>query len=212
MIGFIDDDGRIESYTILFPLLERFGFNGSFAIVPNWINKIGYMTIKQILELQKAGHEIMSHSVTHPDLTNISLSEAINELEDSKRILEDLGINIYNFVFPYNKTNIEISYEALKIYKGAFCYNASINNFPIQFGNIKRITIRQKLYNLKPYVKTIIENNGNSALFFVSHSKDWEPGKRLRIITKLFQYIKDKSLTIRTTKEILDKIKINHSI
>ena len=83
-IVFTFDDGYKDAYTQAFPLLKEYGFIGTFYIIKDYIGKGNYMSQSEIDELQKAGNEIGSHTLTHPDLTNISLEEARKQIFDSK--------------------------------------------------------------------------------------------------------------------------------
>ncbi len=55
-----------------------------------------------VKEMQALGHEIGSHTVSHPDLGVLSPAEARVELTDSKKILEDkLGRPVRYLAYPY---------------------------------------------------------------------------------------------------------------
>ena len=212
MIGWFDDDGTTEAYTTLFPLLESFGFKGSYAIVSDWINIAGRVTTAQILEMQTAGHEIVSHSVTHGNLATMPLADAIIELQDSKIALESLGANIYNFSFPGGATNVAVSAEALIIYEAAFGVGTTPDDLPIDLGKVTRSAVdAASLTNLKLQVDSVIANNGSSILLFYSHANSWNAAKIVEM-TSLFQYIADKLLTIKPTKEIIDVVKIQGGV
>ncbi|UCB56885.1 MAG: polysaccharide deacetylase family protein [Candidatus Omnitrophota bacterium] len=95
------DDGEESGYTTIAPLLEKYGFRGSYFIVAGWINKPGYMTEDQIRQLHKRGHGIYSHSMTHPFFTRISEAEIMSELRESKECLEKiLGQEVKCFSLP----------------------------------------------------------------------------------------------------------------
>jgi len=55
-------------------------------VVPNWA---GMMSWEQVVELAREGHEIGSHSVTHPILPRCSRSEVNREVTISKSVLEE---------------------------------------------------------------------------------------------------------------------------
>ena len=195
--AYIDDDGTQEAYTTLYPLLGRFGFKGCFAVIGNRIGRPGYMNSTQLLELQSKGHEVLSHSLTHPHMRDISLKEAEFELLHSKAVLEKLGIDINSFVFPYNQTNSNVSIQALKIYDWAFVGEEG-NCLP---GGLKRMGVggrRQK--ELRKWVNRTI--NEDTSLFLYGHSGGWNKVARRRV-KKLFEFIADKGLTIQTVKTIL---------
>ena len=196
-IAFIDDDGRMEAYTVLCPLLERFGFKGCFAVIAGRIGRQGYMNYSQLVELQEKGHEIMSHSKTHPNMTQVSLPESIYELRNSKSVLEKLGLRVNSFVFPYNMTDSIISYEALKVYDSAFVGEDG----NCELGSIKRIgTGGKRRPELRRWINNAIRNEEMLFLWGHSDSRNKLAWKRIR---KLFEFIANKELTMETVKTIL---------
>lgn len=78
------DDGYEDAYTQAFPVLKQDGFIGTFFIIKDYIGRDGRLTQTQIDEMSKAGMEFGSHTLTHPDLTKISLDDAKNQIFDSK--------------------------------------------------------------------------------------------------------------------------------
>ena len=58
----------------------------------------------QIRKLSQAGNEIGSHTVTHPDLANLSGTKVKTELEKSKSDLENLtGQKVISLCYPSGK-------------------------------------------------------------------------------------------------------------
>jgi peptidoglycan/xylan/chitin deacetylase (PgdA/CDA1 family) len=56
----------------------------------------------QLLDIAKSGIEIGAHTVSHPSLDTIRLSQAQVEILQSKCSLEDgLGISVESFAYPY---------------------------------------------------------------------------------------------------------------
>lgn len=56
------------------------------------------------IDLHRAGVEIGSHAITHRDLTRLSSADAVAEIVDSRRMLEDgLGRPVATFAFPFGR-------------------------------------------------------------------------------------------------------------
>jgi peptidoglycan/xylan/chitin deacetylase (PgdA/CDA1 family) len=67
------------------------------------------MDLTQVREWLSMGHEIGAHTLTHPKLSNIHLSLAREEVNSSKKKLEDLfGIAVKHFAYPYGDYNDEV--------------------------------------------------------------------------------------------------------
>ena len=97
------DDGYRSQYDNALPILEKYGFKASFAIVTAFPdNKSGYMTWKEIGQLHSKGMDIVSHGVEHIDLTpDLDKTILHNELSNSKKELAAHGILTEIFVYPY---------------------------------------------------------------------------------------------------------------
>jgi peptidoglycan/xylan/chitin deacetylase (PgdA/CDA1 family) len=74
------------------------------------------MNRTQVQEWLSLGFEIGAHTLTHPRLSRIPISEAKNEIAGSKRKLEDLfGVHIKHFAYPwgdYNDAVVDLVGEA----------------------------------------------------------------------------------------------------
>jgi peptidoglycan/xylan/chitin deacetylase (PgdA/CDA1 family) len=103
------DDGYLGHYTYVLPLLREYGYPGFFSI---YTYKVGRdygrpgLTWDQVKEMAADPLvTIAAHSVNHPaDLRELSDQEVRQEVEDSKRELEEqLGIPIRYFTYPEGK-------------------------------------------------------------------------------------------------------------
>lgn len=85
------DDGGISFLTVIAPILEKYGFTGYFFITTKLINSVGFLTSDDILELDRRGHIIGTHSHSHPkNISALSDSEIELEWVKSINILEDI--------------------------------------------------------------------------------------------------------------------------
>lgn len=108
-VTFSFDDGTSQDIRLV-GLLNKYGLkatfnfnsgicrNACFAVTENgksvWD---GSCALRECFE----GHEIASHSLTHPILTNLSDSECLKEIVDDKKILGDvMGYEIRGFAAP----------------------------------------------------------------------------------------------------------------
>jgi peptidoglycan/xylan/chitin deacetylase (PgdA/CDA1 family) len=70
-VKFTFDDGGESFITNAAPILEKYGKRGIFFISTKYIGTKGFLSKEQVKELYDRGHQIGSHSHTHP--ANISL-------------------------------------------------------------------------------------------------------------------------------------------
>jgi peptidoglycan/xylan/chitin deacetylase (PgdA/CDA1 family) len=111
------DDGYLDNYTAAFPLLQEYGYKGTFFIVTDFVDlgREGYMTWPMIEELSRAGHRIEPHSRTHPDLRDKDRDGLIWELLGSQQtIAAHIGYTPRYFCYPggdYNEETIQLLRE-----------------------------------------------------------------------------------------------------
>ena len=111
------DDGYLDNYTNAFPLLQEYGFKGTFFVITEFIDsgREGYMTWPMIEEMARAGHRIESHSRTHPDLTEKDRDGLIWEILGSQQTLAaHIGYTPRYFCYPggdYNEQTIALLRE-----------------------------------------------------------------------------------------------------
>ena len=83
------DDGGISFLTIIAPILEKYGFKGYFFISTKLINAFGFLTAKNIVELDVRGHIIGTHSHSHPkNISELSYWQIKSEWVESTVILK----------------------------------------------------------------------------------------------------------------------------
>jgi peptidoglycan/xylan/chitin deacetylase (PgdA/CDA1 family) len=99
-----DDDWKGQ-YLNVKPILEKYGFRATFfltcdcvtyqnsSVCNNAANPNSVLTWEEVKSLQKAGHDLQSHGMTHKDLTSLSNDSLENEIGQSKQCLLDHNIN-----------------------------------------------------------------------------------------------------------------------
>ena len=97
------DDSLKSQYIFAKPILDKYGFKGTFFTVCNYVgrNNDSKMNWTQIKTLQKGGHDIESHTMNHKHLSKLSDSDLQFEIGQSKQCLADHGINATVFGYPF---------------------------------------------------------------------------------------------------------------
>lgn len=87
------------------------------------------LTWSQIREMQKYGIEFGSHTLSHPNLSDVSGEQLRREVRDSKLRLEDaLGVEVTSFAYPYGGVDRRVrSAVAEAGYKLAFTTLPGVN-------------------------------------------------------------------------------------
>jgi peptidoglycan/xylan/chitin deacetylase (PgdA/CDA1 family) len=99
------DDGNEDVFTTAFPIMQQYGFPGTFYIVANRLGSPGFTSADQLKELVAAGWEIGSHSMSHIDLT-INHDSIWQEMANSRiRLEQTIGTEVRTFAYPYGKVD-----------------------------------------------------------------------------------------------------------
>lgn len=142
------DDGYLDNYTQLFPLLQKYNAKATIFVITQYIgNDIHYTNQDQLREMADSGLvSIQSHTVTHPDLDELSLEQQRQELEQSKLLTTRMTLREpYVLCYPtgkYNKNTLAIigdSYQFGIKMRGNL-YNTSDSPFEINRYYISRDT------------------------------------------------------------------------
>jgi peptidoglycan/xylan/chitin deacetylase (PgdA/CDA1 family) len=104
ILNFYDND--IGQFTNAKPILDKYGFKGTFFIVCRWASSDnpGRMTWNEITQLYREGHDIESHSTSHKVLSKLSASDLDYQVGQSKQCLhEHLGVEPIVFSPPHGR-------------------------------------------------------------------------------------------------------------
>lgn len=120
MIALTFDDGYLEHYAYA-KVLRALDVKATFYITTHVSELLGrkLLNIKPelIAEMADMGHEIGSHTCTHPDSTTIDSYKLIEELENSKKFLENItGREVVGFAYPYGRYNERVAEAVKKFY------------------------------------------------------------------------------------------------
>lgn len=199
---FVDDDAHPEVYTKWKPIADTKGINITIGVKTGLVGQSGIATLDQLKELQNDGHEIVSHTKTHPKLQDLTDSDLESELKDSHDWLVANGFNKGSniLVYPYGitSTDTRIKNAARKYYDYGIDNKLSYNFMPVDnFFIGRKDSDNNDLANLKAEVDTVLSNKG--LLVFMSHSArtDFDSDK----ISQLIDYIKSKNVPIMTFAE-----------
>ena len=101
------DDGYLSNYTEAFPILRKYGVYGTVFVVTSRVGSFDtqypHFTWKQAKEMVDSGvMSIYSHTVSHPNMLELSADEIAYEIRKSKYIIEkNLGIKCNILAAPH---------------------------------------------------------------------------------------------------------------
>ena len=128
-ISYTFDDGLRDQFTHAVPMLNEVGFKGTFFVIPGSIAETttdaerrkndkrawGTITWTELQSMSSQGHEIASHTWSHPSLPKLSPTEMDAELSKSyDAIKTHIGKPPLTIAFPFNQSTPEVRAAALK--------------------------------------------------------------------------------------------------
>ncbi|SHK76490.1 polysaccharide deacetylase family protein [Desulforamulus aeronauticus] len=123
------DDGYKDNHDFAYPIMKKYGYTGTVFVVTQAIGNTNFFDVakklqpenkmmnwSEIREIAAGGFVIGSHTVEHPRLAKVSPEVARQQIEESKRVLEQgLKKPVEVLAYPYgsyNDTVAEITKQA----------------------------------------------------------------------------------------------------
>ena len=101
------DDGVVQDRRLV-EIFNKYGIRGSFHINGGLLDEKDTISIDEVATLYK-GHEVSSHSLTHPFLERVSQAEVVNEILEDRRVLENAcGYPVRGMSYPMGTYNDEV--------------------------------------------------------------------------------------------------------
>ncbi len=97
------DDGYRDAYIHAFPLLQRFGFAGTFFLISSQLdaNSSDFLSWAEVEEMAAAGMRFEPHSYDHPDLRNRGFDFVVFQVLAPKQAIESrTGETCRFFAYP----------------------------------------------------------------------------------------------------------------
>jgi peptidoglycan/xylan/chitin deacetylase (PgdA/CDA1 family) len=114
------DDGWASHETVA-SMLAAHGLKGTFYVNSGNVGQSGYLTWGQLTSFNAAGTEIAGHTLTHPDVTTLTLAEAQHEICDDRTAILGHGFVVPDFAYPfgsYDSTTGNGTLDASSVVRG----------------------------------------------------------------------------------------------
>ncbi len=132
------DDSKASHYTVVRPLLKKYGFGATFFISEGFsfrTNKEDYLTWEQIAELHRDGFEIGNHTRDHKGMTKANLAGLREQVEAISAQCAAHGVPVpVSFAYPGNAVE-PASLQVLEELGFRFARRGGAPEYPYEEGN-----------------------------------------------------------------------------
>ena len=129
------DDGTQSQLSLGIPALDARGLKGTFYVITDRVGTAWDPWKSAAM----AGHEIDSHTKSHPYLTSLSTAQIRDELGGSRPLIDAqiTSQKVFSLAYPYGDVNTNVSTIARDYYFAARGVNCGLNQPPYDFYNVK---------------------------------------------------------------------------
>ena len=209
------DDGTVHDIRMI-EILNKYGLRGTFNLNSGlnkfiWYNKdvpIYRIDLNEFKHIYN-GHEVASHTLTHPHMTEIPDDRIVYEVcEDIKNLREIFNRDIKSFAFPFHdysereiniiKNNVNLTNIRLSVLDESFAFPKDCYHIPITSMRLNRaIELFKEFKKLK---EGLFICAGHSYDFYMNNSFD-----------EFEEFVKElsncKDIKVMTMQEMVEYIK-----
>ena len=203
------DDGYIENVSTAMPMLDAYGFKSSHCYMTSRLDS--QEAIDGLLALDRGGHEICGHTITHPDLTTLTAEKLHEELAGSQAVLEGyLGKAVDVFVSPYGSYNALTLDKIDDLYRSHRGTNEGYNtkdNFDVYNTKVRNVFLSTTAEEIASWVREAQE--GGYWLILLYHMVGNYPdeyGTTPGMFAEHLRVIDDSGIAVKTYSDALDEV------
>lgn len=170
------DDGYYNNLQFAYPIIKKYEIPITIFVTVNYVEKSdnhNFLGWSEIRLMHNEGVIFGAHTVTHPHLSMLSQQDIVNEVRDSKEIIESrLNDKIDYFSYPYGNFNETVK-EAVKNngYSCALATAYGVNDPFSDLYELKRIAVNNN-FTFEYFVASLLPFLGNFISAFYSNRKD----------------------------------------
>ncbi len=205
------DDGEEDNVTNALPLLNQYGFKTTQCFETESIEGVQGGP-ENVMAFFNSGHEICSHTVTHPMLTQVPLTQLTYELTHPQTYLQSLtGKPVRDFASPYGDYNQAVNTEIMKYYRSHRTVDEGYNskdNFDIYRLRVQNMTPTTTLEQYNYWINQAIKDNTWLILVYHRIATDTPDAydTMLPDFKLQMQALKNSGVTVKTWSDALDEV------
>jgi len=215
LVSITFDDIWTSSVTVGAAELEKRGWKGSYYITGKYArlpNAPQYAHVDEIKKIMAAGHEIGSHSNTHPLMATLTNNDVIAELQSNYDYLKFLGKTPEGIAYPFGDFSDQVETETKRFHQYARTSLVGLNDrsadpFRLRIVPVTTETTTSELF-------TWVEDAEKTSTWVIFLFHDLQPGVGDFTYTtpvtqyiQLLDYIERKKLAVVPVNQGLKELK-----
>ncbi|SMB80504.1 polysaccharide deacetylase family protein [Deinococcus hopiensis] len=215
MITFITDDASKADKTKLLPLFKAKGIVATSAVISGQMTNPDpyFLGLEGVRELKQAGWEIVSHTVSHPDMTTLSDEDLLREVRDSKKELALFGFNTDTLVYPYGQQDARVRAVVCKYFRHGVLAWGEGNTLPLttnyQIGRYALGAYANGTWGTLDFYKATVDQavkNKDWLVFMIHPGDELHTDQQQEYLSQTIDYIKGKGVPVVTMGEALRRM------
>lgn len=205
------DDGHEDNTVNALPILNQYDLKTTQCFATSFIEGQTQSVVNDVLAFQNSGHEICSHTVTHPFLTSLNAADLAYEARHSKQYLEKItGKPIVNFASPYGDYNMTVINELKKHYRSHRSVDEGYNskdNFNIYSLRVQNILDTTSAAQVAAWITQA--QTDNTWLILVYHRVADNPGpydSYKNVFAEHVRAISESGIAVKTYNDALNEV------
>jgi len=143
LVSLTFDDGHEDNATTALPIMNARNLKSTQCFATQYIQD-NAAAQQAVTTFKNSGHEICSHTITHPYLTSLTAAQLTTEVANSQTYLKNLtGTPVKNFASPYGDYNQAVNTELKKYYRSHRTVDEGFNskdNFDLYRVRVQNMT------------------------------------------------------------------------
>ncbi len=205
------DDGHEDNATNALPILNQYGLKTTQCFATSFIEGHSQAVKDGVLAFKNTGHEICSHTVTHPFLTTTTTTGLAHELQHSREYLRSLtGATVDNFASPYGDYDVRVINEIKKHYRSHRTVDEGYNskdNFNIYSLRVQNVLDTTSAAQVTEWIHKAQADR--TWLILVYHRVADDPGPYDSYKTTFAEHVQAiaaSGITVKTYNDALDEL------
>ena len=205
------DDGFEDNNQTVLPMTAAYGFKTTQCYDTQFVQE-NSTNPQLVLDFKNAGHEICSHTMTHPFLTSLNSAQLTTELKDSQSYLANLiGQPVPDFASPYGDYNEAVNNEIKKYYRSHRTVDEGFNskdNFDIYRIRVQNILSTTTATQVASWIAQAKATNTWLVLVYhkVSNTDVGQFDSYTSDFAAQLKAISDSGITVKTYSDALDEV------